>query len=101
MAASEGQEISVQGVANQFAYRYDWGNHRGWVNCTFNWGVVNRNSVVLVSATETFQEGVAGLGNAVYTVHNVAPFDGGVRFRVHIDWANPIRLISMILVVNP
>jgi len=99
--AEDAQVIRVEGVSNQFAIRYDFGNWRGWLNCNFSWGVINRNSVVLISATEAGQEGVAFVGDAVYTVHNVAPYDGGVHFRVHIDWSTPIRFVVMILVVNP
>jgi hypothetical protein len=99
--ADASRVITPEGVSNIFAYRYDFGNWNGWLNCNFSWGVINRNSCVFVSATEAGQEGVAFLGNAVYTVHNVSPYDGGVHFRVHIDWAGPLRFVVMILVVNP
>jgi hypothetical protein len=31
------------------------------------------------------------IGSAHYIVKNIAPFDGGVRFRVSIDWDEPLE----------
>jgi hypothetical protein len=99
--ADEGKVVRAEGVGNLFTYRYDYGNYNGWINANFSWNVINRNSTVLIAATEAGQEGVAFVGDAVYTVHNIAPYDGGVHFRVHIDWGSPIRFVVNILVVNP
>lgn len=85
-----------------FTYNHDWGNKHGWWKLNLNWGAVNCNSRVFVSATE-FGGGAqcAFIGDAKYLVYNVAPYNGGVAVRVYIDWGADIRVRLSYLVINP
>ncbi len=87
-----------------FTYRHNWGPRRGQVKLQLNWGAVNPRSRVLVS----IGEGAAGgpdagkyIGAARYTLHNVAPREGGVDIWVNIEWGTDILLYADYLVVNP
>ena len=93
----------IKGLAgNGYSYTHDWGNMNGWWTLNLSWGVVNCNSRVFVSATEFGGGAQCGfIGGAVYTVHNVAPWQGGVSVKLHINWDNPIRVKVSYLVVNP
>lgn len=97
-AAAVAEDLSGTG----FTYRHDWGNKRGQWKLTLNWGAVTRNSRVFVSTSE-FGGGaqVPFVGAARYTVHNVAPFDGGVVVWINIEWGSDIRVQLSYLVVNP
>lgn len=86
------------------SYRHDWGRRRGQQILRLNWAVVNRRSHVFVS----IGEGVAGgpdsgkfVGSARYTLHNVAPREGGVDIWVNIEWGSDIPIYVDYLVVNP
>ncbi len=85
-----------------FTYRHDWGNKHGQWKLTLNWGAITHNSRVFVSTSE-FGGGaqVPFVGAARYTVHNVAPFDGGVVVWINIEWGSDIRVQLSYLVVNP
>jgi hypothetical protein len=39
------------------------------------------------------------IGAARYTLHNVAPYDGGVSIWVNIEWGSPINLYADYYVV--
>ena len=87
-----------------FSYRHDWGSRRGQWILRLNWGAINPVSRVLVSIAE----GAAGgpdagkfIGAARYTVHNVAPRDGGVDIWVNIEWDADIPLYVDYLIINP
>jgi hypothetical protein len=97
-AAVVAEDLSGTG----FTYRHDWGNKHGQWKLTLNWGAVNHNSRVFVSTSE-FGGGqqVPFVGAARYTVHNVAPFDGGVVVWINIEWGSDIRVQLSYLVVNP
>ena len=99
-AASPQPELSGTG----FTYRHDWGLRRGQWKLRLNWGDVNPRSQVFVSIGEGAGPGPdAGkfLGDARYTLHNVAPRAGGVDIWVNIEWSSDIRLYVDYLVVNP
>lgn len=91
---------NVQAV-NGFTYRQDWGNRRGQWKLTLNSSAISNQSKVLVSICEW--DGVSGqgfVGAARYTVHNVAPFNGGVTVWINIEWSADIRIRMDYLVVN-
>lgn len=86
------------------SYRHDWGRRHGQQRLNLNWGIVNARSRVLVAISE----GAAGgpdngkfIGAARFTVHNVAPRNGGVDVWVNIEWGADIPLYVDYLVVNP
>ena len=86
-----------------FTYRHDWGNRRGhWIlNLTWS-GVINLNTRIFVSATEFNRaNGEALVGSANYTVFNVAPYNGGVRVWVNINWSSDIPIRLDYLIINP
>ncbi|SRR6476469_6718614 len=84
-----------------FGYRHDWGNFNGQHILNLNWGAITPNSLVFVA----IGEGAAGagkfIGNARYTLHNVAPGNGVVSIWVNIEWGSPIRLYVDYFVINP
>jgi hypothetical protein len=75
-------------------FRINWGPRMGNVVLTLNFNVINANSQVYVSAHEgNF------IGGARYTVHNIAPFNNGVRVWFEIEWGAPITLIADYLIL--
>lgn len=91
------QELSGTG----FTYRHDWGDRSGQQILNLNWDAVTENSRVFVAVGEGAPGGGKFVGNARFTVHNVAPSNGEVSIRVNIEWDSPIRLYVDYLVVNP
>jgi hypothetical protein len=84
-----------------FSYRHDWGDKNGQWKLNLNWGAIRANSRVFVAIAEGAPGGGKFLGSARYTLHNVAPSNGGVSIWVNIEWNSPIRLYVDYLVVNP
>jgi hypothetical protein len=67
------------------------GPNFGIFDATFNFGanVVNKSSQVFVSVCE-IADGNPIKGLAVFTVHNVVPFDGGlVEVTIDTGWTDP------------
>lgn len=92
-------DLSGSGVT----YRHDWGNLRGQQTLRLNWGVVNARTKVFVAIGEGAAGGPDGgkfIGSARYTLHNVAPRDGGVDIWVNIEWASNIRIYVDYLAIN-
>ena len=83
--------------------RWDWGNRNGdWI-LRLNWGVVGANTAAFVAIGEGAAGGpTAGkfIGNAKFTLFNVAPRSGGVDIWVNVNWNNPIRLYVDYLIVT-
>lgn len=81
----------------------------GWKN--FNWGVINKDSVIHISASEgaSDQGSLFGIlrtrGDARISVENVRPHDGGVEFWLSIqlgfDRPPPLTIVLDITVVDP
>ncbi|MFH7023931.1 MAG: hypothetical protein ACHBN1_00615 [Heteroscytonema crispum UTEX LB 1556] len=84
-----------------FTYRHDWGDRNGQWRLNLNWSAVNPNSRVFVAIGEGAPGGGKFIGNAKFTLHNVAPHDNGVGIWVNIEWGEPIRLYVDYLVINP
>jgi hypothetical protein len=71
------------------------------LNLTWS-GVINLNTRIFVSATEFNRaNGEALVGSANYTVFNVAPYNGGVRVWVNINWSSDIPIRLDYLIINP
>lgn len=83
-----------------------WGKKRGRVSLNFNWDVIEKDSVVLVSASEYDKRRVRFIGAASITVSNIAPhgppFDSnkGVTFVVNVDWDSAINIVTDITVLD-
>jgi hypothetical protein len=90
-------------VGTIFSYRHDWGELSGNWNLFLDWDAINARSCVFVSIAE----GSAGgpnvgkfIGEAKSSLFDVAPADGRIAMRVHIDGETPIRLYADYLVIN-
>jgi hypothetical protein len=95
------------------AIRWFLGRHQGTVDCTLHTRSINNQSVVLVAASEG-DEGDSSasprrfLGSAHIRVENIAPFEGdlstelgmGLRFRVVVDWSDPLPIWADIFVAD-
>jgi hypothetical protein len=89
-------------VGNGFTYRHDWGNRRGKWKLNLHMGGITCNSRVWVTATEFGGGQQCGfIGDAAYTVQNVATSNGVISVQVVIDWPDPIRVRLDYLIVNP
>lgn len=98
-------ELTPQDVGGTaFTYRHDWGNKHGAWKLNLNLAGANPASRVFVA----IGEGAAGgpdagkfVGDAKFTLMNVAPRAGGVDIWVNIDWGSDIRIYADYLVINP
>jgi hypothetical protein len=81
-----------------------WGSHNGDTVFHLAWNQILHNTIVVVTASEgkplSSQGAVRFVGNARFTVNNIAPFDGGVDFRVTIEWDHPLNLWTSITVFD-
>ncbi|MEG4085778.1 hypothetical protein [Microcoleus sp. POL10_C6] len=85
---------------NGYRYRHDWGDRNGQHILNLNWGIITPNSLVFVAIGEGASGGGKFIGNARYTLHNVAPNNGVVSIWVNIKWGTPIRLSVDYFVFN-
>lgn len=85
-----------------FSYRHNWGPRNGWwiLNLTSNAFTADTRAFVAISEGPTGSGGKF-IGNARYSVYNIAPDTGVVSIRVFIDWSSPIGLVVDYLFVNP
>jgi hypothetical protein len=80
--------------------------HNGVTVFNLQWDQIFHDSIVVITASEG-QPPISSaapqlfVGDARYTVNNVSPFDGGVRFRVTVEWDEPINLWTTITVFDP
>ncbi len=91
-------------IGTGFGYRCDWGDLHGQYILNLGWGAVNARSLVFVAIGEGAPGGPDGgkfIGQARFTLYNVAPHDGGVSIWVNVEWGNNIRLYADYLVINP
>ncbi|MGZ5027271.1 MAG: hypothetical protein ACXV9T_08850 [Methylobacter sp.] len=85
--------------------RYYWGRRNGTVRYDFTWKEIRHDSVVVISASEgkppiSTAAPERFVGDAPFTVMNIAPRDGGVTFAVRIEWDEPIGLWTDITVFD-
>jgi hypothetical protein len=78
----------------------------------FNWDIINHQSSVVITVSEgaepaengqvlgTSQSPMRFIGDALFSVHSVAPHDGGVTFKVEIDSSNLLNLWVCITVFD-
>ena len=88
--------------------RVFWGYHQGIKRYQLLWKEVSRKSVVLISAAEGLPPSpdvfsfvpTRFVGDAVYSVENIAPDDGSVFFVVDIRWPDPLPLWTDVTLFN-
>lgn len=86
------------------SYRHYWGKKNGLHDLNLQWPDVHIDSFMCVTACEVETENgapigqssgdhegpVRFIGDATYTIHNVATHEGGVTVRLEIDWDEPL-----------
>lgn len=107
------RSAALQGARHDTHDQGLWrGQSSGWKN--FNWnGVIDRNSVVHIAASEgvvnttSIFGALASIdkqrGDATIQVKNVRTHDnaGGVEFFLQVDWRTPLDIVTDITVVEP
>ena len=82
------------------------GSLHGRVTLNFNWPAIDRDSVVVITASEYNNQRVRFIGAASITVANIAPHgppydpNHGVTFVVNVDWASPLNIVTDITVLD-
>ena len=88
-----------------------WGRLQGRARLNYNWGAINHDSIVIITASEYIPTSPPGnafrfIGAASVTVENISPhgppFDPnhGVTFIVNIDWGAPLYIATDITVLD-
>jgi hypothetical protein len=83
-----------------------WGPYHGRVPLNYNWSAIDRDSVVLITASEYNAQRARFIGAASITVANIAPhgppYDNahGVTFVVNVNRGSPINLVTDISVLD-
>jgi hypothetical protein len=77
----------------------------GEVILNLHWDEITCKSIVFVSASEYEADTRNGyqcsnLGGAKYTIHNVSPYDGGIKVWLEINWDSPLPVRTDFLVYN-
>jgi Papain-like cysteine protease AvrRpt2 len=92
--------------------RQYWSNLRGRSQLNFNWGAINQDSVVTITASEYTPDGndpkhsPRFVGAATITVENISPHgppndpNHGVTFVVNVDWGAPLHVVTDITVMD-
>lgn len=93
--------FGTQATGAMYSYRHDWGDHHNFRDLNLRWNVITNRTTVFVSIGEGLAGGGKLLGAAKYLLYNVAPENGLVRIRLHIEWGSPLRTLVDYLVVNP
>jgi hypothetical protein len=69
---------------------------KGFIRCRINDSRITTASDVTAGIGEMDGNNIPFIGDAVMTVHNVAPFNGGVFVRVNVAWDSPLRFQVMV-----
>ncbi|MFC5184613.1 hypothetical protein [Actinomadura harenae] len=94
VAAEPGTEFDTERGLNQATTWVDFtGSGDFLVNVQAGW--FTPSTLVVGSITELNTSGNPMIGRARMTLHNVAPYQGGVIFRVNIEWDSdlPTRIV--------
>ena len=91
-----------------FAFRHYWKRPvMGWRNLVLHTDEITCKSMVFASASEypIDERSTDGFlcnhfGDATYTIHNITPFDGGVKVRIHVDYDIPLGVSIDYLVID-
>ncbi len=73
------------------------GHHYGRRVFRFKSSAINQQSVVIITASEGDEANTTAsparfVGDAPIGVENIAPFDGGVVFRIYVLWDEPLPI---------
>jgi hypothetical protein len=82
-----------------------WSFQNGMTTFNLTWGQIRHNSVVLIAASEgeppiSSAAPKLFVGDSRFTVNNIAPFEGGVSFRVTVEWDEPLNLWTTVTVFD-
>ena len=82
-----------------------WGALNGMRTFDLTWDQIHHDSVVVITASEgdppiSSAAPTRFVGDARFTVNNIAPRDGVLSFRVTIEWGSPLNLWSTITVFD-
>jgi hypothetical protein len=95
--------------------RVHWDSFKGRRVLNFNWGAINKESVVIVTASEYHGKGQPlfqgesdprFVGAAAVRVDDIAPHgppsdpNEGVTFAVTVDWPDPLPIVTDITVLD-
>ncbi|MFE7395195.1 hypothetical protein [Streptomyces sp. NPDC057557] len=80
--------------------KLDWPSAQGVTFLTYYSDQIVSTSRVLVAAFQVYQGKPHPGASAGFIVEQVAPFDGGVRIRVRVDYSVPLPIGTSILVLN-
>lgn len=92
--------------------RQYWKALQGRCSLNFNWDAINRDSVVLITASEYSPAGADPnqwprfIGSANISVDNISPHgppddpNHGVTFIVTVDWDSPLHIVTDITVLD-
>ncbi|MBD0748030.1 hypothetical protein [Streptomyces sp. CBMA152] len=95
----------------QTARQY-WWNLQGRTRLNFNWGIINHDSTVIITASEYSvdnndpRHSPRFIGAATVTVENISPHsppydpNHGVTFTVNVEWGSPLHIVTDITVLD-
>ena len=86
-------------------YRIFWGERNGRIVCTLFNRSINNQSVVIVTASEGDRANNTNspqrfVGDANIRINNIAPFNGGVRFVMIVEWYAPLPVWTDVFVAD-
>ncbi|MCF3100936.1 hypothetical protein IPZ58_05020 [Streptomyces roseoverticillatus] len=91
---------AVEALGPTFSARSDYGLLHGRVRKQFFSNVISPQTRVFISVSEGSGDNKF-VGDAPFSVENVAPSNGVVEFRLFIDWPTDLGTVVDFLFVNP
>ncbi|GAA0441759.1 hypothetical protein ACFQ2B_34735 [Streptomyces stramineus] len=79
---------------------WTWGPGNGTHNLQLSWSVIGVNSTVVIIASEIDGNGNRFVASAPIRASSIAPGNGVVNFKIHIEWNSPIPMRTDVLVFN-
>ena len=93
-------------MSGPIVYQHDCsGRYYGNRIINLEWDDIREESIVFASASEYEADTRNGyqrsfIGSAKYTIHNIAPYDGGVKLWLEIHWDSPLPVRLNFLVYD-
>lgn len=73
----------------------------GWYYLTCNWGLINSNSTVVEAISEYYLVPTSRfIGSASMQIYNIAPYAGGVKALVFVNWGSDLDVRLDVLTTN-